>query len=86
MEDITKRGEEWASKLEGKTLISVDKESSISKKDLDSNVFFEKDLPKPYRLIGPNQMVTRDFRPDRLNVNYKDEKDGKMIIESVNFG
>ena len=35
--------------------------------------FCKKDLPEQCRVIGPNQMVTMDFRPDRLNVHVRED-------------
>jgi hypothetical protein len=36
-------------------------------------VFCKKDLPEQCRVITPGMMVTRDHKPDRLNVHLKDD-------------
>ncbi|KXJ91912.1 hypothetical protein Micbo1qcDRAFT_203954 [Microdochium bolleyi] len=54
----------WTTKLVGKTL-SDDGHSETN--------FCKKDLPQNHRVIGPNSMVTMDFRPDRLNVHVKED-------------
>merc|ERR1711964_572969 len=39
----------------------------------DSTTFARADLPKETRVIEPGSMVTRDFKPDRLNVHLKED-------------
>ncbi|KAI1815180.1 hypothetical protein GGS20DRAFT_584757 [Poronia punctata] len=56
--------QEWSNKLVGKTL--SDESSS-------ETCFCTKDLPEQCRVIKPGTMVTKDFRPDRLNVHVKDD-------------
>ncbi|KAI2606600.1 hypothetical protein GGR54DRAFT_644215 [Hypoxylon sp. NC1633] len=55
---------EWSSKLVGKT-VSEDTHSETN--------FCKKDLPQECRIIQPGMMVTKDFKPDRLNVHVKDD-------------
>jgi len=55
--------EEWMNKLVGKKI----GEGS------DSTTFAKADLPKETRVIQPGQMVTKDFKPDRLNVHLADD-------------
>ncbi|KAK3398455.1 hypothetical protein B0T20DRAFT_411159 [Sordaria brevicollis] len=54
---------EWMDKLCGKTLGDEHSETTFCKKD----------LPEQTRVIKPGTMVTKDFNPDRLNVNVDDE-------------
>jgi hypothetical protein len=35
--------------------------------------FCKKDLPEECRVIEPGMMVTKDFKPDRLNVHLKED-------------
>ncbi|CZR61923.1 uncharacterized protein PAC_11820 [Phialocephala subalpina] len=56
--------EEWMNKLVGKKL--TDGAS-------DSTSFAKQDLPKETRVIEPGMMVTKDFKPDRLNVHLKED-------------
>jgi hypothetical protein len=35
--------------------------------------FCKKDLPEQCRVISPGTMVTKDFRPERLNVHVKED-------------
>jgi len=42
----------------------------------------QNDLPQPNRIIGPDTMVTMDFRPERLNV----EHDRARIITRIYCG
>lgn len=35
--------------------------------------FAKRDLPDPYRVIAPGTMVTKDFRPERLNVYVRED-------------
>ncbi|KAI1214159.1 uncharacterized protein F4807DRAFT_455805 [Annulohypoxylon truncatum] len=55
---------EWTTKLMGKT---------VSENDHSETNFCKKDLPQESRIIQPGMMVTRDFRPDRLNVHVKED-------------
>ncbi|TAQ88793.1 hypothetical protein B7494_g2877 [Chlorociboria aeruginascens] len=54
---------EWMDKLVGKTLGEVSNETTFAKTD----------LPTESRVIGPGMMVTKDFKPDRLNVHVDEE-------------
>ncbi|KAI0189699.1 hypothetical protein EV127DRAFT_431547 [Xylaria flabelliformis] len=54
----------WTNKLVGKT-VSEDSHSETN--------FCKKDLPQQCRVITPGMMVTKDFKPDRLNVHVKDD-------------
>ncbi|KAI0395876.1 hypothetical protein F5Y17DRAFT_421786 [Xylariaceae sp. FL0594] len=56
--------QEWANKLVGKTL---------SDNSSDETCFCKKDLPEECRVITPGMMVTKDFKPDRLNVHVKED-------------
>lgn len=47
-----------------------------------ANSVYEGDLPSPHRIIKPHQMVTMDYRVDRLNV-YVDDS---MVITRCNYG
>lgn len=38
-----------------------------------SQNFCKKDLPEECRVIEPGMMVTKDFKPDRLNVHLKED-------------
>ncbi|PMD14515.1 hypothetical protein NA56DRAFT_610196 [Hyaloscypha hepaticicola] len=55
--------EEWTQKLVGKKI----GESN------DSTTFAKTDLPKETRVIEPGMMVTKDFKPDRLNVHLAED-------------
>jgi hypothetical protein len=44
--------------------------------------FSKKELPEKHRIVKPGQMMTRDFRVDRLNVHVNDDN----IVTKVNFG
>ncbi|KAI0163536.1 hypothetical protein BJ166DRAFT_295903 [Pestalotiopsis sp. NC0098] len=56
--------EEWTNKLVGKKL---------SEGSSDEVSFCKKDLPEECRVIEPGSMVTKDFKPDRLNVHLKED-------------
>ncbi|KAL2262555.1 hypothetical protein VTK26DRAFT_982 [Humicola hyalothermophila] len=64
MTDNTDKTQEWTSKLVGKTL--CDGPST-------ETAFCKKELPQQTRIIEPGMMVTKDYRPDRLNVHVKDD-------------
>ncbi|VUC26212.1 unnamed protein product [Clonostachys rosea] len=64
---------EWQNKLVGKTL--HDEETT-------ETTFSKKELPEKHRIVKPGQMMTRDFRVDRLNVHVNDDN----IVTKVNFG
>ncbi|PHH65037.1 hypothetical protein CDD81_3435 [Ophiocordyceps australis] len=51
--------EEWQNKLVGKT---------ISETESNATMFCKTDLPEKHRIVGPEQMMTRDYHEDRLNV------------------
>ncbi|KAK0104796.1 hypothetical protein ONS95_005064 [Cadophora gregata] len=55
--------EEWMNKLVGKKLGETN----------DSTTFARADLPKEHRVIEPGSIVTRDFKPERLNVHLKED-------------
>ncbi|OAD65849.1 hypothetical protein PHYBLDRAFT_119786 [Phycomyces blakesleeanus NRRL 1555(-)] len=55
--------DEWKERLIGKTILGEDEETTLSSK-----------LPKPYRLLAPGSIMTRDFNPNRLNVFIDEEK------------
>ncbi|KAL6910207.1 hypothetical protein GGI43DRAFT_3653 [Trichoderma evansii] len=56
--------QEWANKLVGKT---------FSEDQSNETMFCKTDLPESHRIIKPGQFVTRDFRPERLNVHLKED-------------
>ena len=65
----------------------------FDQRDKYTNIFIqsngdilETSLPKPYRIIPPGSIVTRDYRIDRLNVHTTEEKDGKYTIKDITFG
>ncbi|KAF9876662.1 pua rna binding domain-containing protein [Colletotrichum karsti] len=63
--------EEWSNKLVGKKL--HDEESN-------ETTFCKKDLPEQCRVIEPGMMVTKDFKPDRLNVHVKEDGTVSHVI------
>ncbi|KAI0506558.1 hypothetical protein F5B22DRAFT_446683 [Xylaria bambusicola] len=65
--------QEWQNKLVGKT-VSDDSHSETN--------FCKKDLPEKCRVITPGMMVTKDYRPDRLNVHV----DEKGTVSHVQHG
>ncbi|KAI9738080.1 MAG: hypothetical protein M1818_005508 [Claussenomyces sp. TS43310] len=54
---------DWMNKLVGKKI----GEGS------DATTFAKKDLPQETRIIEPGQMVTKDFKPERLNVHLAED-------------
>ncbi|RYO96856.1 hypothetical protein DL765_011429 [Monosporascus sp. GIB2] len=56
--------QEWMNKLVGKKL---------SDDDHTETTFCKRDLPEQCRVIQPRQVVTMDFRPERLNVHVKED-------------
>ncbi|PTB67662.1 hypothetical protein BBK36DRAFT_1116043 [Trichoderma citrinoviride] len=52
--------QEWANKLVGKTY--SENESNETR-----------DLPEVHRIIKPGSIVTKDFRPERLNIHLKED-------------
>ncbi|GAW26005.1 putative pua RNA binding domain-containing protein [Rosellinia necatrix] len=65
--------QDWTNKLVGKTV----SDSSHSETN-----FCKKDLPQQCRVIHPGMLVTKDFRPERLNVHVRE--DG--IVSHVQHG
>lgn len=77
--------EVWMNKLVGKTVTDDDHSETVCspsfptahilrpEADPKRQNFCKKDLPEKSRVITPGTMVTRDFRPDRLNVHLKDD-------------
>ncbi|KAL2221306.1 peptidase inhibitor I78 family-domain-containing protein [Thermoascus aurantiacus ATCC 26904] len=65
--------EEWLNKLVGK---------KITELTTDANSFARKDLPESHRIIRPGDMVTMDYRPERLNVHVDDNG----TVRDVRFG
>jgi hypothetical protein len=63
---------EWMVKLMGKTV--ADDHSEVN--------FAKRDLPEGSRLIKPNQMVTKDWRPHRMNVHVDEEN----TVKNVTYG
>ncbi|KAH6676897.1 hypothetical protein F5X68DRAFT_213585 [Plectosphaerella plurivora] len=56
--------DEWTNKLVGKKL--HDEESN-------ETCFCKKDLPEEHRIIEPGMMVTKDYKPNRLNVHVNED-------------
>jgi len=56
--------DEWTNKLVGKKL---------SEQDSNETTFSKRELPQETRIIEPGMMVTKDFKPDRLNVHLKED-------------
>ncbi|TVY38546.1 Uncharacterized protein LOCC1_G006697 [Lachnellula occidentalis] len=56
--------EEWMNKLVGK---KIGQTSDATK------TFAKADLPEETRVIQPGSMVTKDFKPNRLNVHLKED-------------
>ncbi|KAL7937306.1 hypothetical protein V8C35DRAFT_292148 [Trichoderma chlorosporum] len=54
----------WANKLVGKT---------FSETESNETMFCKTDLPEQHRIIKPGSMVTKDFRPERLNVHLNED-------------
>jgi|SaaInlStandDraft_7_1057024.scaffolds.fasta_scaffold260091_2 hypothetical protein len=44
-------------------------------------VVVERELPRPYRILKPGAMETKDYSPSRLNIYIDDNG----IIETVNY-
>ncbi|KAM7203847.1 hypothetical protein V8F20_003853 [Naviculisporaceae sp. PSN 640] len=65
--------EEWTNKLVGKK-ITEEPSSEIN--------FCKRDLPEEHRVIQPGSMVTKDYKPERLNIHVKE--DG--TVSHVNHG
>lgn len=77
--------EEWANKLVGKKLHDEETNETVSgTQSLTFNLVFfrrltccqtfcKRDLPEQTRVIEPGMMVTKDFKPDRLNVHLKED-------------
>ncbi|KAE8320519.1 peptidase inhibitor I78 family-domain-containing protein [Aspergillus sergii] len=64
---------EWLNKLAGKT---------ITEGTSDVTTFAKKDLPQPHRIVKPGDMMTMDYKPERLNVHL----DEKGTVHDVHFG
>ncbi|TDZ22340.1 Uncharacterized protein C8034_v000524 [Colletotrichum sidae] len=58
------RTAEWTNKLVGKKL---------HEEESNETTFSKRDLPEQTRIIEPGMMVTKDFKPDRLNVHVKED-------------
>ncbi|KAL2882008.1 hypothetical protein SGCOL_002747 [Colletotrichum sp. CLE4] len=63
----------WTKKLVGKKL---------HEEESNETTFCKRDLPEESRVIEPGMMVTKDFRPNRINVHVKE--DG--TVSHVNHG
>ncbi|KAL2189354.1 hypothetical protein L209DRAFT_749098 [Thermothelomyces heterothallicus CBS 203.75] len=62
MED--NKTQEWTNKLVGKKL---------SEEPSSETTFCKTDLPPQTRVLPPGAIVTKDFRPDRLNVHVTED-------------
>ncbi|KAI9257411.1 hypothetical protein BY458DRAFT_558193 [Sporodiniella umbellata] len=69
---------EWKAKLVGKTCIEEDEQTTLS----EGEFFRRSDLPKPSRVVGPDSLLTMDYRPERLNVQI----DFRKICTDVTLG
>ncbi|KAL2004227.1 hypothetical protein VTN02DRAFT_5370 [Thermoascus thermophilus] len=65
--------EGWANRLMGK---------KITESTTDVTSFARRDLPESHRVIKPGDAVTRDYRPERLNVHV----DEHGTVRDVQFG
>ncbi|KAG2179066.1 hypothetical protein INT43_001916 [Umbelopsis isabellina] len=65
----------WSKKLVGKTFVDDGAEHNLS----EDQVFRRKDLPKMHRVLGPDSMMTMDYRPERLNVRVDDSNKAKSV-------
>ncbi|RUS15978.1 hypothetical protein BC937DRAFT_91734 [Endogone sp. FLAS-F59071] len=70
--------EYWQKRLIGKTYIGEDEETALG----ENQVVLHSQLPEGHRILAPNTLMTKDFRPLRLNVTMNDG--GK--ITGVHFG
>ncbi|KAH8765380.1 hypothetical protein F5883DRAFT_556853 [Diaporthe sp. PMI_573] len=57
--------EEWSNKLVGKKITEDETSNEVN--------FAKRELPEGHRVIPPGAMVTKDWRPDRLNVHVTEE-------------
>ncbi|BAE64245.1 unnamed protein product [Aspergillus oryzae RIB40] len=64
---------EWLNKLAGKT---------ITEGTSDVTSFAKKDLPQSHRIVKPGDMMTMDYKPERLNVHL----DEQGTVHDVHFG
>jgi hypothetical protein len=58
------KAQEWMEKLAGKTL---------TEGPSSETTFCKTELPQETRVIEPGSMVTKDFRPERLNVQVNED-------------
>jgi hypothetical protein len=76
--------DEWTNKLVGKKLSEQESNETVracrplplESPDTDSGnsqTFCKRDLPQETRVIEPGQVVTKDFKPDRLNIHLKED-------------
>jgi hypothetical protein len=71
---IRPRGEAAAASVAEK-LCDADGWSSLI--GMDREDIPENQLPEPYRIVGPDDLVTQDFRAERLNVHV--DREGKVF-------
>ncbi|KAJ1942704.1 hypothetical protein FBU59_003124 [Linderina macrospora] len=57
--------QEWQPRLAGRRIVEERREGWHGE---FSNVYFVQDLPFFHRIVRPGDMITSDFRPDRLTV------------------
>ncbi|OMJ10632.1 hypothetical protein AYI69_g2050 [Smittium culicis] len=69
----------WSSRLVG---LYIQRNKCKSLNVSADKIFYEKDLPDPYRILKPDSIATMDFRFDRLNVN----TDFDYKVKFVNYG
>ncbi|ORX43180.1 hypothetical protein DM01DRAFT_1201988 [Hesseltinella vesiculosa] len=61
--------ESWKQKLIGKIILEAGQVN-----EQDDQVFNATALPEPYRVLGPNDIMTRDFVPGRINVFVEEDR------------
>ncbi|KAL5083233.1 hypothetical protein Trisim1_001851 [Trichoderma cf. simile WF8] len=64
----------WANKLVGKT---------FSETESNETMFCKKDLPESHRILKPGSIVTKDFRPDRLNVHLNEDGTVSHVVHGL---
>ncbi|KAI9500512.1 hypothetical protein BX070DRAFT_195763 [Coemansia spiralis] len=67
-EEQERKVAEWREKLVGKTLSAEDQTEAKGDGGDDQESVLLSSLPQPRRIIRPGSRVTRDLRPNRLNV------------------
>lgn len=81
-ENLQKRSQEWATKIKGKRFVNDKNDTNVKRDDDDQDTVYASQLPDHNRVVGRHSIMTRDFRPERLNVILNDDQ----IVESVYYG